>query len=380
MFNTTQLNTLTLNFLEDGSFETRSVVEAESTTDFVAFSATSSICKTASTLSTDEDFSTLSTLASSSITAAAVSAASSTASINISVSEHSDAVQCSVSTTCVAASTVSTEIDFNTSSVLASSCVHSDLSTAAFSTVSSDALDDSFYTDFDCSGTSTCFTASTVSILADNASFATSSTCVAGSTTTGNVASDFGTVSTLVGGSTTTTAVTALFASTSLLGAISSIPGDSSTVWNINSETGSAWTYTNYPFNSVCDLNGMILAAGSGGIYVVDQTTDAGSDVIAEAKSGLIDFNSQALKNILSVDVLGQFASAPVIKVSETGTGALREWHYKSAYPVDSAYKEHVIKTGRGLRSRYYGIAVQAMGAATVERINPQIVQLKTRH
>lgn len=67
--------------------------------------------------------------------------------------------------------------------------------------------------------------------------------------------------------------------------------------WVLNPQAGFT-KYINYPFNSFEAVGGEAYAAGELGIYKLGADNDAGTDISAKFRSGLMDFGSSFLKNV----------------------------------------------------------------------------------
>jgi hypothetical protein len=66
----------------------------------------------------------------------------------------------------------------------------------------------------------------------------------------------------------------------------------------MHTETNAVSEYTNYPFNSFAQFNGVYLGAGANGLFALTGDTDAGTIINAAARVGITDFGTSHLKRV----------------------------------------------------------------------------------
>lgn len=134
---------------------------------------------------------------------------------------------------------------------------------------------------------------------------------------------------------------------------------DTYTAWVMTPETKALRSYSNWPFNSYAQLDGMALAAGPLGVYRLGGKTDAGAAIMARVRSGLLNFGSMRLKRIDRA-YLGYTSSGTlclrVCALSETGDKT--EYTYKMIAQPSVAPVEGRIPVGRGPRSVYWSFEI----------------------
>lgn len=68
----------------------------------------------------------------------------------------------------------------------------------------------------------------------------------------------------------------------------------------LNTRTNAVTTYSGCAFNSLCNFNGLVLAATSTGIVALMGETDQGAQIGASMTSGVSDFQSDKLKRVIA--------------------------------------------------------------------------------
>jgi len=130
---------------------------------------------------------------------------------------------------------------------------------------------------------------------------------------------------------------------------------DTYTAWVMTAETRAMRRYLNYPFNSFAELGGHICGAGPDGVFLLEGDDDAGTQIRAAVRTGLMDFGIRQLKR-MDRAYLGYASDGTlclrVINTSETG--AKMECTYKMVQTTADAPREQRIKIGRGLESVYW--------------------------
>lgn len=93
----------------------------------------------------------------------------------------------------------------------------------------------------------------------------------------------------------------------------------------MNTETGAAFRYDNYNFESMTQLpDGRILAASAGGIFTITRGTDAGSAINYRMVTGFLDFGQPTIKraDVLYMSMTNTAGVTILPEVQESGPAA----------------------------------------------------------
>lgn len=129
-----------------------------------------------------------------------------------------------------------------------------------------------------------------------------------------------------------------------------------------NTVTAAVTTYANYAFNSFAEHASGMLAAGPGGVYVIDSgDDDDGSAIASTLTTGKLDFESDEMKRMsmfhasiradgdLSLGVSADDAAEVVYTMTPASSVDLKPFRQ----PV-----------GRGIRGRYWQFTIANIGGA----------------
>ena len=140
------------------------------------------------------------------------------------------------------------------------------------------------------------------------------------------------------------------------------------TGWVMNTEGNQPISeYTDYPFNSFCELGGAYYGAAEDGLYLLDGTDDAGDPINASVKTMMTDFNSSKMKRVPTGYIGYTTDGKMVLRVSAVSGGELREYWFTATERTANAPREQVIQLGRGIRSRYWQFELANIGGADFE-------------
>lgn len=143
---------------------------------------------------------------------------------------------------------------------------------------------------------------------------------------------------------------------------------DAFTGWVMNTEGSRPISeYTEYPFNSFCELGGEYYGAAEDGLYRLDGADDAGSPIAASITTMMTDFNSTNMKRVPTAYVGYTADGTMVLRVRAVSGGELREHWFTATHRTANAPREQVIKLGRGIRSRYWQFELANMDGADFE-------------
>lgn len=139
----------------------------------------------------------------------------------------------------------------------------------------------------------------------------------------------------------------------SFAGVITLPDGSQYTAWATTLSTRAPYEYHNYPFNSFATMGDKHYGLKDDGLYLLQGDTDDGEAIEAHIKTGLLDFGTQHLKNVVRA-YLGYHADGGLtLHVTDTDGGDKREVVYELDQTHD-AYKEARLKLGKGVRARYW--------------------------
>lgn len=133
-------------------------------------------------------------------------------------------------------------------------------------------------------------------------------------------------------------------------------PTGSFTTWVFNTKTMAATEYQNFTFNSFAQMGNRYLAAAADGVYELDGDTDAGTNVIARIKSGLMQLGGSRFTSFKAA-YLGMTGSGQFLLKLETGDGKT----YTYAVNAKSRQTTRVV-FGKGLRARYFAFELISSG------------------
>ncbi len=134
------------------------------------------------------------------------------------------------------------------------------------------------------------------------------------------------------------------------------LPGSSITTWAINTRSGGVTEYSNYAFNSFAQMGNVYFAASEDGLYELTGDDDAGTDIIADIKSGLFQFGGAHLASLKGVYLATRGGGQFVLKI-QTGDG--KEYVYDV---LSNDMQTTKIQIGKGLRSRYFAYELVSTG------------------
>jgi len=136
--------------------------------------------------------------------------------------------------------------------------------------------------------------------------------------------------------------------------------------WAMNIGTGAMTQFTNFPFRAFVRFNNQYYGVGmSGGLYLLEGDTDAGTAIPWEFETGMDDLDNPAQKGILGVYVDGLIQKGAELTVV-TDTRA-RYVYPLSAPNTATEYRPHRVLVGRGIRSRSIGLAMRSTVGGYVE-------------
>jgi hypothetical protein len=133
-------------------------------------------------------------------------------------------------------------------------------------------------------------------------------------------------------------------------------PGSEITTWAVNTRTAAVSEYTNFEFNSFAQMGNKYLAASSTGLYELVGDDDAGTDIIARIKSGLMQWGSSRF-TLFKAAYLGVRGPGDFVLRMETGDGTTYDY---SVTTTDMRTTK--VRLGKGLRTRYFAFELISDG------------------
>lgn len=133
-------------------------------------------------------------------------------------------------------------------------------------------------------------------------------------------------------------------------------PNGGITTWAVNTRTGATTEYTNFAFNSFAQISHKYLGASSSGLYELNGGTDAGTDIVAQIKSGFAQFAGSHFTSFKAA-YLGLRGGGDYVLKLETGDGKTYTYNVLAN---DMATTK--INVGKGLRARYFSFELLSTG------------------
>lgn len=133
-------------------------------------------------------------------------------------------------------------------------------------------------------------------------------------------------------------------------------PDGQFTTWSMNTRSGAVTEYTNYAFNSFARIGDDYFGASSTGLYQLIGDTDAGTNIIAELKSGYAQWGNSNFSMFKGMYLGVRGEGEWVIKLI-TGDG--NTYNYAVSTRNQRTTKVHM---GKGLRARYWAFDMISSG------------------
>jgi hypothetical protein len=128
------------------------------------------------------------------------------------------------------------------------------------------------------------------------------------------------------------------------------------------SETFPVSTYEQFPFNSFCNFEGRVLAAGPDGIYALDVgEDDDGVDVPARVRWGQLHFATRAAKRPDAVYVAARSSGDLTVRLIADESGVSEQT--LEVRDVDTL-RQRRVKPGKGLRGNYIEVEIENVDGA----------------
>lgn len=132
--------------------------------------------------------------------------------------------------------------------------------------------------------------------------------------------------------------------------------------WALNLRKAPLTEYTNFPFNSYTVFNGVVIAAGTGGLVELGtQDSDAGTAIAAVATTGKESFASSLHKRIPRI-YLGHSATGDMKFSTITTEGGTRA--YSLPWNGLNGMQQRRVPVGKGPKSRYWQFSIENVAGA----------------
>lgn len=131
--------------------------------------------------------------------------------------------------------------------------------------------------------------------------------------------------------------------------------------------------YTNYPFTHIVRYKNSYFGAAADGLYLLEGTTDDGTDIAFDVKTHKTDFDTAQKKSIIDAFIGGRMGASATITlhVGETSSEA-----YAYTTPRGSTAQNYRQQFGKGIKNRYYAFEIAGSGALSVDTITFNIATL----
>ena len=133
-------------------------------------------------------------------------------------------------------------------------------------------------------------------------------------------------------------------------------PSGGVVTWAMNTGTAAVTEYTNFAYNSFAPWQATMLAASDTGLYTLLGATDHGTDIIAQIRSGFLQFAGSHYTSFKAA-YLGMHATGTMfVKLI---TGDAKTYTYQVVVQDMQTTK---VRLGKGLRARYFAFELTSTG------------------
>jgi hypothetical protein len=136
--------------------------------------------------------------------------------------------------------------------------------------------------------------------------------------------------------------------------------------WVIGPKNRAVSRYTNFGFNSMVEFNDTYYGMMDDGLYEIGGSTDAGANIKAYVKSGLINFGSSLMKRMSKAYLYYSATGDMVIKVTATTDAGVREthWYRMTSKATGDAATGNRVPVGQGFVSINYQFEITNLAGA----------------
>ncbi len=135
--------------------------------------------------------------------------------------------------------------------------------------------------------------------------------------------------------------------------------------------------YTNFPFTHVVRYKNSYFGVNSTGLYLLEGTTDAGTDISYAVKTATSDFDSPNQKTVASAYFSGRIGPDATVTL-HAGEGAGVPYAYTT--PRGALAQNHRQVFGKGIKQhRYYSLGLSGSDALELDAIELDVKQMNRR-
>jgi len=124
--------------------------------------------------------------------------------------------------------------------------------------------------------------------------------------------------------------------------------------------------YTNFPFTHVVRYQNSYYGANSTGLYLLEGTTDAGTEIPWAVKTAMDDFKTPLKKTVASAYFGGRFGPASTVQLH---AGEQAPNTYSFSTPRDRLAQNHRQVFGKGVKERYYALGASGTGVCELDTV-----------
>lgn len=147
-----------------------------------------------------------------------------------------------------------------------------------------------------------------------------------------------------------------------------------------NVETGAVSTYTMTPtIAGLAEYRGTLYLAGPNGLYAMDAVDDLGDAVAWALRTGFSTLGTDKIKRVQDVNVLARMDGETALYVVSSRQGEKQTWSYPQTPLTRSAFRDGVVKVGKGIQSVYYEFGLTGTGPAEIDQLHVTIEPLSRR-
>lgn len=133
--------------------------------------------------------------------------------------------------------------------------------------------------------------------------------------------------------------------------------------------------YLDFPFTSIVRYKGQTFATGPGGLYLLEGDTDNGAEIFYSVKTAVSDLKTPNLKNVASAYLSGRIG--PLTIILHAGEDGRESYQFHAARgPAPGNHRE---KFGRGVRNRYFSLAMTGMDEMELDAIELEVNKMNRK-
>ena len=137
--------------------------------------------------------------------------------------------------------------------------------------------------------------------------------------------------------------------------------------WVVNTETTAFSEYTNYPFNSLAEADGVYYGLAEDGLYRLEGDDDAGVPIQALIRTGLSDMGTHFIKDAKAAHIGYNSDGKLLLRVTTTAKGQKEQWWYELKQAAATSSRDGRFTIGRGLRAKYWQFELVNLEGADFE-------------